>query len=352
MQQVMVRWFNAMRNSIQSKRQRWRSLSGLCLITLVMSLMVNACSLGQTPKLQPLKIGITTWPGFDVVRYAQATDLFKKHGLTVELIGFENQQDSSRAVIRGALDAAFTSLWDVVQVDPGEDKPAVVMVTNISHGADGIVTQANIKSVEALRGKRIGAKLGTVNHLILLEALKLHHVKPAEVAIEDVSNESAVELMAQGKLDGAVIWEPLLSDTAKKIKGNIVYTTKELDSLVIDTLMSRLATVTTKKAELTQFISTWLDVMHAVDVEPKVVYEQVGKQLGQSADSFSRDYAGLKKGDIALQQKMFQSQNGLKQAIGQMAQLLKEDPRAGRAPREDIEIDADPVTAAIEGWKS
>src|SRR5579883_1189574 len=189
MQQVMVRWFNAMRNSIQSKRQRWRSLSGLCLITLVMSLMVNACSLGQTPKLQPLKIGITTWPGFDVVRYAQATDLFKKHGLTVELIGFENQQDSSRAVIRGALDAAFTSLWDVVQVDPGEDKPAVVMVTNISHGADGIVTQANIKSVEALRGKRIGAKLGTVNHLILLEALKLHHDKPAEVAIEDVSNE-------------------------------------------------------------------------------------------------------------------------------------------------------------------
>jgi NitT/TauT family transport system substrate-binding protein len=35
-----------------------------------------------------------------------------------------------------------------------------------------------------------------------------------------------------------------------------------------------------------------------------------------------------------------------------MAQLLKEDPRAGRAPREDIEIDATPVTNAIEGWKS
>ncbi|PSB24789.1 ABC transporter substrate-binding protein [Stenomitos frigidus] len=347
-----MRWLNALSNRVRSKKQRWRSITGLCLMALIMSLIVNACSLGQTPTLKPLKIGITTWPGFDVVLYAKTADLFKKHGLEVELIRFENQQDSSRAVLRGALDAAFASLWDVVQVDPGNDKPAVVMVTNISHGADGIVTQAGIKAVEALRGKRVGAKLGTVNHLILLEALKLHHIKPAEVRIEDVSNESAVELMEQGKLDGAVIWEPLLGATAKKIKGNIVYTTKEIDSLVIDTLMSRSTAVAAKKAELTQFISTWLDVMHAVDVEPKAVFEQVGKQINQSGASFGSDYAGLKKGDISLQQRMFQSQSRLKQAIAQMSQLLKDDPRAGRAPREDIEIDAAPVTTAIEGWKS
>lgn len=350
MKQVKMRWLDAISKQVRSNGHRRRSLSGLFLTTLIVSLMVS-CSLGQTPKLQPLKIGITTWPGFDVVRYAKSADLFKKHGLEVELIQFENQQDSARAVIRGSLDAAFASLWDVVQVDPGNDKPAVIMVTNISHGADGIVAQPGIKSVEALRGKRVGAKLGTVNHLILLEALKLHRIKPAEVTIEDVSNESAIELMTKGTLDGAVIWEPLLSDTAKKIKGNIVYTTKEIDSLVIDTLVSRSTAVTAKKAEFTQFVSIWLDVMQSIDVEPKTVYEQVGQQIDQSGASFGKDYAGLKKGDISLQQRMFQSQGGLKQAITQMAQLLKEDPRAGRAPREDIEINAEPVTAAIGGWK-
>ncbi len=350
MQQLKAHWFNAMGKPVRIKGQQWRSLSGLCLIALIISLTVNACSLGQTPQLQPLKIGISPWLGFDVVRYAQTADLFKKHGLAVELVQFENQQDSSRAVMRGVLDAAFVALWDVVQTDSGKDKPTVVMVTNISHGADGIVTQPGIKSVEALRGKRVGAKLGTVNHLILLEALKLHHIKPAEVMIEDISNESAVELMAKGKLDGAVIWEPLLGATAKKIKGNIVYTTQEIDSLVIDTLVTSATTVNAKKAAFTQFVSTWLDVMHAVDVQPQTVYEQVGKQMGQSGAAFGRDYAGLIKGDIPLQQRMF-NQDGLKQALVQLTQLLKEDPRAGRAPREDIEINADPVTAAIEGWK-
>lgn len=46
-----------------------------------------------------------------------------------------------------------------------------------------VVAQPAIKSVANLRGKRVGSKLGTVNHLILLEALKLHQIKPEEVKI-------------------------------------------------------------------------------------------------------------------------------------------------------------------------
>jgi NitT/TauT family transport system substrate-binding protein len=270
----------------------------------------------------------------------------------VELVRFENQQDSARAVLRGSLDAAFASLWDVMQVDPGNDKPVVIMVSNISHGADGMIAQPAIQSVENLRGKRVGAKLGTVNHLILLEALKLHNVNPRDVTIEDVSNETAAQMIEQGKLDGAVLWEPMLGETAKKMKGNIIFTTKDLDSLVIDTFMSRSQVVNSKQAELTRFISTWFEVMSAVDTKPTEVFEQVGKALGQSGESFASDYSGLKKGDIEMQKRMFQAAGRLKGATQQLTQLLREDPRHGRIAREDVEINAKPVMAAIEGWKS
>lgn len=328
-------------------------LSGaLFLTTLVISLVLHACSIGQSQNLQPLKIGITTWPGFDVILYAKEAGLFQKNGLNIELVRFENQQDSSRAVMRGSLDAAFASLWDVMQVDPGNDKPSVILVTNVSHGADGIVTQSGIRSVEDLRGKRVGAKLGTVNHLILLEALRLHQLKPGEVKIEDVSNETSAQMIEAHKLDAAVLWQPLLGDTAKKAKGNIVYTTKDLDSLVIDALMTRSQIAQSKKAELTRFISTWFEVMQAVDTQPQEVFQQVGKALGQSGESFASDYSGLQKGDIAMQKRMFQSEGRLKQDIQQLIQLLQEDPRHGRIFREDLEVNAEPVTAAIEAWKS
>jgi NitT/TauT family transport system substrate-binding protein len=325
------------------------SLSGLFAIALFISVAFSACSLQQKP-LQ-LKVGITTWPGFDIILYAQEAGLFKQRNLNVELIRFENQQDSTRAMLRGALDITFASIWDVVQSDPGNDKPTVILVTNVSYGSDGIVAQPAIKSVEALRGKRVGAKLGTVNHLILLEALKLHQIKPSEVEIEDLSNETAVEMMEKGKLDAAVIWQPLLGETARKINGNIVYTTRELDSLVVDSLVSRTTTIQNKRAELTQFISAWLDVMHRVETKPTEVYQVVAKQLDQSGASFGEDYAGLKKGDVAMQRHMFQSPDGLKTAIMKISNLLETDPRAGRLPRQDIEINSELVSAAIEEWQ-
>lgn len=319
------------------------------VIAIAITFLINACNVGQT-QAQPLKVGITSWAGFDIVLYAQSSEIFKQRGLNVELTRFENQQDSSRAVMRGELDAAFASFWDVMQTDPGNDKPVVLMTTNISAGSDGIVAKPEIQSVKDLRGKRVGAKLGTVNHLILLEALKAHQVVPSEVQILNYSNDVAAEKLVAGEIDAAVLWEPMLGETAKTIQGNVIHTTKQLDSLVIDTLMSSTSTIKVKKAELTQFLLAWFDVMHAVDTQPNQVFKAVGEQLGQSGDSFANDYAGLKKGDIALNQRMFQA-NGLSAAKTQIIQLLQADPRHGRLIRQDVEIEPNLVSAAIEAWK-
>lgn len=332
-------------------KANWR-WSGLFSLVLAVVLGLNACNGGDRQTLQPLKVGIATWPGFDIMLYAQTADLFKQRGLQVELVRFENQQDATRAMLRGSLDATFTSLWDVVQLDAENDKPVVLLVTNISKGADGIVARSGLQTIADLKGKKVGAKLGTVNHLILLEALKHHQLKPQAVTIEDISNEAAAAMMVTGKLDAAVLWEPLLSQTAAKVKGKIIYTTKELNSLVIDTLTSRAAIVQSKKAELTQFIAAWLDVMQAVETKPADVYAAVGQQLNQTGAAFAKDYAGLQKGDIAMQQRMFQAQAGLPEMLTQMTQILREDRRANRVPRENLEINSELVTAAIEGRKS
>lgn len=324
----------------------------LFAIALFLSFGLNACSLGQNQSLKPLQVGITTWSGFDIALYAQASEIFKQRGLKVELVRFDNQQDSSRAVMNNRLDAAFASFWDVMQLDPSNGNPVVLMTTNISSGADGIVAKSAIKSVKDLRGKRVGAKLGTVNHLILLEALKAHNIKPTEVEIMDYSNEVSAEKIASGAIDAAILWQPMLRETAKTIQGNVIYTTKEVDSLVIDSLMSSDKTMATKEAQLTQFVLAWFDVMHAVETKPTEVFATVGKKLGQTGESFASDYAGLRKGDMALNQRMFQADGRLSQAKIQIIQLLKEDPRHGRTIRQDVKMDGTLVKKAMEVWKS
>ncbi|MCC3498561.1 MAG: ABC transporter substrate-binding protein [Microcoleus sp. PH2017_29_MFU_D_A] len=323
----------------------------LFAIALCLTFLTNACGSGFNRSLKPLRVGITSWVGFDIALYAQASGIFKQRGLKVELIRFENQQDSSRAAMRGSSDAAFTSFWDVMQVDSGDSKPLVLMTTNISAGADGIVAQQRIKSVANLQGKKVGAKLGTVNHLILLEALKVNQIKPSNVQILDYSNEVSAQKIKEGEIDAAILWEPMLGDTAKSINGNIIYTTKQVDSLVIDTLMSSDKIVKAKKAELKQFMLAWFDVMHAVKTQPKKVFKAVGKQLGQSGESFANDYAGLKKGDMTLNRRMFAPEGRLKSAKAEIVELLKSDPRHNRVIRQDVEIDSTLVNEAIAEWK-
>jgi NitT/TauT family transport system substrate-binding protein len=322
----------------------------LFVIALFTALIIHACSLGQLSSAQTLRVGISRWPGFDVAFYAQEAGLFEARGLDVELIPFENQQDIARAVMRDALDAGFITLWDAMQTDSGNDKPAFILTTNISHGSDGIVTQSAIQSVQDLRGKKVAAKLGTVNHLILLEALKHHQIEPREVQIVDISNESAVQWLQENRVDGAVIWEPQLTETAQAIQGNIIHTTQEIDSLVIDGLMSRSSHIQAQKAELKNFILAWFDLMQAIKTKPTEVFETVGQQFGQTGEAFASDYAGLKKGDIALNRQMF-VEGGLQTAVQKMVQLLREDPRHGRIVREEIDLDAELLTAAIQTWR-
>ncbi len=323
----------------------------LAIATLLLIVFINGCVNQPQNELQKLKIGMNRWPGYDVALYAQEKGLFKQRGLDVEFVVFDVAQDTVRATLQGHLDGAFITLWELMQADPSNDTPAYLMVVDVSAGSDGIVTQSAIKSVKELKGKRVGAKLGTVSHLILLEALKINDMQPTDVEIVDISNEIAEQQLKEGKIDGAVIWEPSLSQLKEEIKGNIIFTTKDTDSLIIDGFASRSSFVENNQEAFTQFILAWFDLMNLVETQPEEVFEVVANQLEQTPESFASDYAGLTKGDIALNQRMFKPNGRLQEATKEITQLLQEDPRHSRTIREDIDINAKPINDAIAQWK-
>jgi NitT/TauT family transport system substrate-binding protein len=325
---------------------RWITLF---VLAIAATLAIASCNANNQPK--SLKVGLNSWPGFDIALYGQASDIFAERGLDVEFVRFDVAQDTVRALLRGSLDLAFVAFWEAIQADPGEDTPAYVMVTNVSYGADGIVAQPGIDSVEALRGKTVAAKLGSVNHLILLEALDLHQISPEEVNIADITNEEAEAQMLEGSLDAAVLWEPLLGQTATDIGGNVLFTTADLDSHVVDGLVARASYLKTNAEDVEFFILAWFDIMQAVEETPDAVFQSVAEQLGQDPAAFAGDYAGLKKGDIAMNEQMFLAQGRLETVQDQSIQFLKQDPRHGRVVRDDLDINPEPVQRAIQAWK-
>ena len=325
---------------------RFLRLLTLACVVLGITIALKGC-VWNRDTLRPFKVGLNTWPGYQVALYAQATGLFHEHNLEVDFVRFNNQQDNIRATMRGAQDASFVPLSEVMQVDRTKETPVFVLVVDVSSGSDGIAARPEITSVKDLKGKKVSAKFSTVSHLILLEALKAHQMEAKEVDIVDVSNEQGAELLKTGQITGAVLWEPILADTAKMVNGTIIHSTADVDSLVIDGLSTRSSILKTKQSELVDFLEVWFEVMDALEADPQSVFAVVAKQLGIPPETFAEDYAGLKKGDVALNRRMF-TEGRLPQAYQETRQLLLSDPRHGRIIRDDVAINPEIFNKAIE----
>ncbi len=332
------------------KCKPFRFLFLVCLFIWV-AIGIKGCSFYPSSRLKPFKVGMNTWPGYQIALYAQETGLFRQQGLDVEFVRFNNQQDNIRATMRGSQDASFVPLAEVMQVDPTEEKPVFVLVVNISYGSDGIAARPGINSVKDLKGKKVSTKLSTVSHLILLEALKANQMKPQDVEIVDVENERAIEMLKQNQISAAVLWEPTLADTAKSVGGRVIYTTADVDSLVIDGLTTRSSIMTTKQDELVRFIKVWFEVMEAVETKPQEVFSVVAKRTGTTPEQFAEDYKGLKKGDLVMNHWMFDD-GRLNRTYQETYQLLSADLRHGRILRKDLELNAEPIIKATQNWQS
>ncbi len=318
-------------------------------LSLTMMVLVASCR-SEIASPQMLRVGMNNWIGYAIALYAQDAGVFAKRGLQVDITEFSNQQDNIRSTMRGAQDLSFVPLWEVMQVDQGNDQPVFIMVADVSAGSDGIVARAGINAVKELKGKRVGTKLGTVAHLVLLEALQAHQLQPEDVQIVDVSNERSSELLQKNDLDAAVVWEPNLSQTAAKIQGKIIFTTKDVDSLVIDGLATRSAVLKENKQAVQQFILAWFDAIYAVTTKPNDVFTAIAQQTNRAVADVARDYSGLIKGDRLLNQRMFIPNGRITKAVQESAKLLKSDPRHGRVIREDVQINGELVLNAVQNW--
>ena len=173
----------------------------------------------------------------------------------------------------------------------------------MSKGADGIVTIKEIKSIKELKGKKVSAQSSSVNKLILLEALQLHKMQMNDVKTLNMTNEDALVQLFHNRIEAAVLWEPLLSLAKKKIDGNIFFTTKNLNSLVIDIVLVQSNSINTRAKDWHKFMLSWFELMQSIKEEPKEVFSVVANKL-QERD-FAKSYAGLQAGTLQLNQQMF-----------------------------------------------
>src|SRR4051794_19449047 len=119
-----------------------------------------------------VSLAFSAWPGWFPWQVAQEKGLFAKHNVKVELKYFDSYTDSLTALATGKVDANSQTLNDTIGSLSGGAKQTIVLVNDNSSGNDQIIAKPGINTVTDLKGKTVAVEQYTVDHYLLLLALK------------------------------------------------------------------------------------------------------------------------------------------------------------------------------------
>jgi NitT/TauT family transport system substrate-binding protein len=143
--------------------------SNILAMLLVLALWAGALLLPVTEQGKPLMVAVGLWPGAEP--WVLAREQGELDPAQARLVEINWTSAAMRAVGNRVVDAAILSLDEVIlQVNQGYPLK-VVMVTDISRGADLVLVKPGINSVADLRGRRVGYEPRTAGAWLLGRAL-------------------------------------------------------------------------------------------------------------------------------------------------------------------------------------
>lgn len=276
----------------------------ILLWTLILSLILAVTTAGCGPnggqsgsqsesaKKEPIKIGISPWPGWYAWYLVQDLGFFKKHGVDVQLVWFPVYSDSLQAMTTGKLDGNSEALSDTLAPLSKGINQKIVLVNDNSAGGDGLVVKPQYKSVKDLKGKQVVTEMGTLEHLLLLTALERNGMTDKDIQFTNMTVNDAGPAFISGNVDAAVLWEPFLSKAISQGKGVKIFSSKDTPGLIPDLLVMNGDVVKNRRDDVQKIVAAWFDAMNYWKAHP----EEAIAIMAKHAETNTKDYAQLAQG--------------------------------------------------------
>jgi len=226
----------------------------------------------------PLRVGILPDADSLPLMLARDLDLFEKEGVKVELILFSNPQERDAAIQAGRLDGAISDLLAAAFLAAaGYD----FKVTSSTNGRYGIVAspQSGIKTLQELRGKRIGLSVNTIIQYTVDAQLSAVGVSMNEYeAVAIPRMPLRLEMVLSGQIEAASLPEPLL--TAATAQGAVLLSTTDTTNIDAGILLFSKKTLDNNLNSVRAFYRAYYKAAEEINSNPDAYRDYLVKEAG------------------------------------------------------------------------
>lgn len=257
------------------------------LTVIVLGLLLGACA---PPADKQFRLGTNIWPGYEPIYLAR--QLGHLDDSRVRLVEYSAASQVIQAYRNQLIDAAALTLDEAMLLQETGESPQIVLVTDISRGADAIVARRDITRFEDLRNRRVGVEASAVGGYLLSRALELHGMDPRQITLVNLRIDEQEQAFLAHQVDAVVTFEPVRSKLLAS-GGVILFDSAALPDEIVDVVVVRKEKLQSDAAVVQHLLDAWYAALDAMAADPQRAAAILGQRMQLDVSQTLAAYQGL-----------------------------------------------------------
>ena len=273
-----------------------RGLIYLIFSLIIFSLiMITSCSQQAEKKNEPIKIGLTGWPGYAYVYIAQEKGFFKNNNVDVELKLTPQAAENFGWYKNGETDAFLDPLSNAIDANDQGIRTKIVYAIDYSDEGDVIVGKSSFASLADLKGKKIGFEgINSFSHIFVVASMQKAGLKESDYELKNVAAQDVPDLMAKGEIDAGHTWEPAKS-MALSQGSKILAKAGDIPGLIIDVFGVKAELVEKRPDDIRAIIKSMNEAREFFVAHPDEGLEIMSRGTGIPIEELKSGIAGARQ---------------------------------------------------------
>ncbi|MCQ4300701.1 ABC transporter substrate-binding protein [Pseudomonas songnenensis] len=283
-------------------------------------LLLLIALLGCQPDSEAIRIGSNRWLGYAPIYLADDLGWTAPSG--VRLVEYPTTTGVLRGFRNGMLDAAMLTLDEtlLLQDSAAELNLEIILVTNVSAGADALFARAPLTDLKDLAGHRIGVENTALGAYFLSRVLDQAGLRIDDLQVVSLPVHEQAAAFAAGDVDAVITFAS--EAPALESKGaRRIFDSRQLPGEIVDVLVVDRQRVNTEQRQ--KLRALWFDALRTWQDNRGETDPRLHARLGLTPMALQVTLDGLLMGDRAVNREWF-DEGQLQQSIGQLSQYLRE----------------------------
>ena len=254
---------------------------------LAVSMVLGGCMRGPE---SALRIGTNVWIGSEPLYLAR--EIGRLDPQTVQLVEYPSASEVLRAFRNQAIDGMVISLDELFALAVDGLQPRVILVVDISNGADVVVGRSGMRTMRDLKGKSVAVESGALGAFVLSRALALNGMQAADVNVVHLESNEQPAAFEKGEIDGAVTFDPYRAQFLKA-GARSLFDSTQIPGEIVDLLAVRASVIDKEPQAIQALLTGWFGAIDYMNREPIDAARRMGIRQQTSGEQFREAQRGL-----------------------------------------------------------